>query len=303
MDSSPVSNHKNVPKDNIDNLYRYWRVHIMFTMYVGYAAFYFTRKNFNYVMPVMISDLGLEKADIGMMSTLFYLCYGCSKFISGMMSDNSRPRYFMGFGLIMTGIINILFGFSSSVLMLTFLWVLNAWFQGWGAPACARLLTSWYSQSERGCWWGLWNTAHNIGGALIPLLVSYLTLHYSWLYGFIVPGCIGVIVGLFLCFYLRDTPKTMGLPSIGSWRNDHLEQLNEYQDSGLSYREILRKYVIGNKYIWLLGISYALVYIVRTSISDWGNLYLTERYDFDLITANSAVSLFEVGGFCGSLLI
>ena len=96
----------------IDELYKYWRFHIMFTMYAGYALFYFTRKSFNYAMPAMIADLGLDKSDIGLMGTLFYITYGVSKFLSGIVSDRSNPRYFMGIGLVMTGIVNILFGFS-----------------------------------------------------------------------------------------------------------------------------------------------------------------------------------------------
>ncbi|WP_028863266.1 MFS transporter [Psychromonas aquimarina] len=286
----------------VDALYKYWRFHIMFTMYIGYAMFYFTRKSFNYAMPAMIADLGLDKADIGMMGTLFYLTYGLSKFLSGIISDRSNPRYFMGLGLIMTGIINILFGFSSSVLMLTSLWVLNALFQGWGWPSCSKLLTTWYSRSERGFWWALWNTAHNIGGALIPLLVGFVTLHYSWRYGFIIPGILAVSVGLFLCWRLRDKPVTLGLPTVGHWRKDSLELTQENEGLGLSSSQILKKYVLNNKYIWLLACSYVLVYIVRTAVNDWGNLYLTEQHNYSLITANGALSLFEAGGFIGSLV-
>ena len=289
------------PKE-IDEAYKYWRFHIMFTMYIGYAVFYFTRKNFSYVMPAMIADLGLDKADIGMMGSLFYITYGCSKFFSGIISDRSNPRFFMGVGLIISGIINILFGFSSSLLMLSILWVLNAIFQGWGWPACSKLLTTWYSRSERGFWWALWNTAHNVGGALIPLLIGYITLHYSWRYGFIIPGIIAIFVGLFLCWRLRDKPTTQGLPTIGHWRKDSLELAHEGEDLKLNHNEILKKYVLTNKYIWLLAFSYTLVYIVRTAINDWGNLYLTEQYNYSLITANSALSLFEVGGLMGSLV-
>ncbi len=54
-------------------------------------------------------------SDVGILGTLFYITYGCSKFVSGMISDRSNPRYFMGIGLVMTGIINILFGMSSSL--------------------------------------------------------------------------------------------------------------------------------------------------------------------------------------------
>ncbi len=282
--------------------YRYWRIHIMVSMYMGYAVFYLTRKNFSYAMPAIITDLGWDKADIGLMGTLFYLMYGISKFISGIVSDRSNPRYFMGLGLIATGIINILFGLSSSIVALSILWVLNAWFQGWGWPACSKLLTTWYSRSERGGWWSVWNTAHNLGGAMIPIIVSYTVLHYGWRYSFFIPGVIAVIVGCLLCWRLRDKPTTMGLPSIGHWRKDYLEIAHENTGKGLSQKQILTRYVLSNKYIWLLGLSYILVYIVRTAINDWGNLYLTEQYGYSLITANSALSLFEIGGFLGSLV-
>ncbi len=282
--------------------YRYWRIHIMVSMYIGYAVFYLTRKNFGYAMPAIITDLGWDKADIGLMGTLFYLTYGISKFISGIVSDRSNPRYFMGLGLIATGIINILFGLSSSIVALSILWVLNAWFQGWGWPACSKLLTTWYSRSERGGWWSVWNTAHNLGGAMIPIIVGYTVLHYGWRYSFFIPGVIAVIVGCLLCWRLRDKPTTMGLPSIGHWRKDYLEIAHENTGKGLSQKQILTRYVLSNKYIWLLGLSYILVYIVRTAINDWGNLYLTEQYGYSLITANSALSLFEIGGFLGSLV-
>lgn len=45
-----------------------------------------------------------------------------------------------------------------------------------------------------------------------------------------------------------------------------------------------------------------LVYVVRTAINDWGNIYLTENYHYDLVCANSVLALFEVDGFFGSLV-
>lgn len=286
----------------IDRTYQYWRVHLMIAMYIGYAGFYLTRKSFNFAVPEMISDLGIEKSDIGLMATLFYITYGVSKFFSGIFSDQSNPRHFMAIGLIMTGILNIFFGLSNSVLFLTALWVANAWFQGWGWPACSKLLTSWYSRNERGHWWSIWNTAHNVGGALIPLLIGYVTLHYSWRHGFAVAGGLAIVIGFFLLWRLRNTPEAMGLPSIGHWRNDELELSQEFLAPHLNWRDILRHYVFLNKYIWLLALSYTLVYVVRTAINDWGNIYLTENYHYDLVSANSALALFEVGGFFGSLV-
>ena len=287
--------------ENIDRTYRYWRLHIMLAMYVGYAGFYLTRKSFNYAVPALITDLGIDKNDIGMMATLFYITYGLSKFFSGLFSDRANPRHFMAWGLLITGVTNILFGLSSSIVMFTFLWIMNAWFQGWGWPACSKLLTAWYSRNERGLWWSIWNTAHNVGGALIPLIIGYVTLHYNWRYGFGIAGVITIIISLFLFLRLRNTPESMGLPSVGKWRNDPLVLAQEKEGRHLSWRKILQQYVFLNKYIWLLALSYCLVYIVRTAINDWGNIYLTENYHYDLVSANSALSLFEIGGFVGSL--
>ncbi|GLO60520.1 regulatory protein UhpC [Vibrio sp. MACH09] len=289
-------------KESIDATYKYWRLHLMLSMYVGYGVFYFTRKSLNFSMPVMLTDLGWEPSDIGVIATVYYVTYGTSKFISGMISDNSNPKFFMGFGLIATGIVNVLFGFSSSLSMMIVLWMLNAFFQSWGWPACAKLLTSWYSRSERGFWWSIWNTCINVSGALLPILIGYIAITWGWRFGFIVPGSIAIVVGIILTFRMQDKPNTIGLPTVGDWRNDPLEKQQESEGKDLPFKQILKRYVLGNKYIWLLCSSYLLVYVVRIGVNDWGSLYLVERHNVNLLTANTAVSMFEVGGFLGSLL-
>lgn len=102
-------------KHEIDARYRYWRRHILLTIWLGYALFYFTRKSFNAAVPEILANGVLSRSDIGLLATLFYITYGVSKFVSGIVSDRSNARYFMGIGLIATGIINILFGFSTSL--------------------------------------------------------------------------------------------------------------------------------------------------------------------------------------------
>ncbi|STJ15087.1 major facilitator superfamily protein [Escherichia coli] len=110
--------------------------------------------------------------------------------------------------------------------------VLNAFFQGWGSPVCARLLTAWYSRTERGGWWALWNTAHNVGGALIPIVMAASALHYGWRAGMMIAGCMAIVVGIFLCWRLRDRPQALGLPAVGEWRHDALEIAQQQEGQG-----------------------------------------------------------------------
>lgn len=282
--------------------YRYWRIRIFYSMYLGYIFYYFTRKSFTFAMPSLMDNLGYNETQLGFLGTVLAITYGVSKFTSGILADRSNPRYFMSFGLILTGILNIFFGMSSSLLFFALFWGLNGWFQGWGWPGCARLLTHWYSQKERGTWWGVWNTSHNIGGAVIPLVAAYCAAHWGWRTAMYVPGVLCLVLGFFLINRLRDTPQSLGLPVIEKFKNDYSTNDHHIDEKELSAKQILVQYVLGNKYIWLLAISYFFVYVVRQAVNDWSVLFLVKEKAYTPMTAATCVCSFEIGGFFGSLI-
>lgn len=287
--------------EQISARYRYWRPRLMFSMIVGYGAFYLTRKSVSYAMPVMQLELGLDKGDIGLLGTLFYLAYGGSKFVSGIVSDRSQARWFMGVGLFITGVLNIVFAFCHSLTALLVVWTLNGFFQGWGWPPCAKMLTSWYSRNERGFWWGTWNTSISLGGAAVPLLSGFMASHYGWQAALLLPGAIGMLIGLWLCWQLCGKPQQQGLPSVGHWRRDQLELWQEQQSPAMPMRRMLFDTILRNPTIWLLGVSYILVYLIRIALNDWGNIWLAESHGVNLMKANATLSLFELGGLFGAL--
>lgn len=280
--------------------YRYWRIRIFYSMFIGYALYYFTRKSFTFAMPGLIEDLHFTKGELGLLGSILYITYGVSKFVSGVLSDRSNPRYFMAIGLMITGVLNIFFGLSSSLLMFAVFWGLNGWFQGFGWPPCARLLTHWYSQNERGSWWSTWSTSHNVGAFLIPWIIGLCLYFFDWRAAMYVPGVLCIFSGFFLINRLRDTPQSLGLPSIEEYRNDY-GGAKKAEEQELSTKEILIDYVVKNKYIWMLSIAYFFVYVVRTGINDWTALFLHEQKGYGRMGANGFASLFEAGGFFGML--
>ncbi|MCH9811527.1 phosphoglycerate transporter protein PgtP [bacterium] len=284
----------------IDSEYSYWRMRTFYSMYIGYVFFYFTRKSFTFAMLPLSMELGFTKADLGILGSILYITYGISKFFSGIMSDRSNPRYFMAAGLIVTGFCNIFFGLSSSILFFAIFWGLNGWFQGWGWPPCARLLTHWYEKGERGRWWSLWSTSHNVGGAIIPSLMAFSISIYGWRSAMYAPGVICIIVGFFLINRLRDTPSSLGLPSIEEYKGAVATEEEQAADK-LSKKQLLLDVVLRNKYIWILGFAYFFISVVRTVANDWIHIYLVEMKGFKMAAAVTCVTLFEVGGFLGTL--
>lgn len=292
--------------------YRYWRIRIFYSIYIGYIFFYFTRKSFTFAMPGLMSNLGFDEESLGFLSSLLAISYGCSKFVSGLITDRGNLRYVMGVGLILTGVLNICFGFSSSIALFALFLGLNGFFQGWGSPPCAKLLTAWYSQGERGRWWGIWNTSHNIGGAAIPYVVALcIWLIFSifggeitskWRLTMHLPGLLAIVCGFFLINRLRSDPKEVALPPIEEFKeNDFAKKQEVKSDKKLKTKEILLEYVLKNRFIWLLAASFFCVYFLRQAINEWMMIYLTKQRGYSDTLAGSCISFFEIGGIFGSL--
>jgi MFS transporter, OPA family, sugar phosphate sensor protein UhpC len=287
-------------KEVVKTEYKYWRIRILYSMFIGYAFYYFTRKSFTFAMPGLIQDLGFDKSQLGILGSILSISYGISKFTSGVISDQTNPRYMMAIGLIVTGVMNICFGLSSSLIFFAIFWGINGLFQGFGSLPCARFLTQWYSHSERGSWWSVWNVSQNVGGFLIPWIAGITLQYFGWRYAMYVPGILCISMGFFLINRLRDTPQSLGLPAIEKYRNDYVDKTEDTTQK-LSAKRILIDLIFKNSYLWLLAIAYFFVYAVRIGIGDWTALFLVELKGYSSIGANGCVSLFEVGGFFGSL--
>lgn len=291
-----ISDEKQVKEE-----YTYWRHRIFYSMLIGYALYYFTRRSFTFAMPGLIADLAFDKSQLGILGSVLSITYGLSKFVSGMMADRSNPRYFMALGLFLTGICNILFGLSSSLGMFIVLWGANGLFQGFGWPACARSLTYWYSHSERGAWWSSVSVAHNVGAFITPWVVGLCLEYFGWRAGMYIPGVVCLLGSAFLINRLRDTPQSMGLPPIEKFRNDYPTKKADLDEPKESTRELLAG-IVTNKYIWLLAIAYLFLYVLRMGIGDWTALFLFEVKGYGALGSSGTSSLFEAGGFCGCLI-
>ena len=114
---------------------------------VGYSCYYLTRNSLTFTAPAMVASpsLGLDITSIGVITSIFPLCYGCSKFVSGVVGDTLSPGVMLGGGLIATGMVrthsvsdrlrvhilifsmkvNIAFGASSTLPLFCILWATN----------------------------------------------------------------------------------------------------------------------------------------------------------------------------------
>lgn len=77
----------------LDAKYRKWRIRTFYSIFLGYACFYFTRNSFTYTAPGMRAALGLSLEQLGVITSVFPLAYGFSKLISGVLADRYVESY------------------------------------------------------------------------------------------------------------------------------------------------------------------------------------------------------------------
>lgn len=279
--------------------YKYWRLRLMYSMIIGYAAFYMVRLNFSMAMPYFLNEFHLTEMDLGIILSIFSIIYGIGKFINGIFADRSNARFFMATGLCLSGVMSILLGFSSGILSIGFLWLLNAYAQSMGWPPCARMLTKWYTPKERGTMWGIWNSSHQIGGAITFALSGVLISYYGWRAAFIIPGILVICISLFLINRLRDTPASLGLPDIEKFKTN--KKLGT-EKTELTFKEAFNEHILPNKMLWCICMANFFVYIVRMGILTWAPTFLMEAKGINLISAGFSSAGFEIAGIFGALL-
>jgi phosphoglycerate transporter family protein len=294
-------------KEVIDKEYRYWRFRVMYSMLVGYAVFYFVRKNMSVANPILEKEFGLTGTEMGWILTTGTIIYAVSKFANGVLSDRFSPRFLMSFGLMASAIVSIFFGMSSILPLFIILWGLNSLFQGMGMPPCSRLITQWYSPSELGEKWGIWNASHQIGTAVIISgggLLMAMT-NYNWRYMFFVPAVFAIVVSIFLMNRLRDNPESKGLPPIEVYRDDiTLEEDKEVfegqdRETGM---DIFKKYILNNKLVWIVSIANLFIYVVRIGVVDWFPNFLQNAHNYSVKGSGFVTAIFEISGIVGALV-
>lgn len=284
-------------------VYRRMRVRQLGFAFVGYAIFYFVRKNISIALPLLEKDLGVSKAQLGGYLTAGDTVYGVSKLANGFIGDRVSARWFMALGLALSAAMNGLFGLVSSGVAMGLLWILNGWFQGMGFPPCARILAHWFAPGERGRMWGIWNASHMLGAAGILVLAGWLGDAYGWRAVFLVPAGIAIVTSLVLIIWLRDTPGSLGLPPVEAYASGAGDATAaEVPLPAAEYRAVLRQRVFGNRVVWLASIGNFFVYTVRLAMLNWAPTYLAQEKDVELLHAGAATAGFELCGLVGALV-
>lgn len=290
----------------VDREFYYQRRNVIVIITLCYGLAYVCRLALNVVKKPLMDAGVFTPEQLGIIGSTLLYGYALGKFSNGFLADHAHVGRFFALGLLLSALSNFGMGLSDLLWVSALLWGLNGWFQGFGAPASVVALAHWYSNHERGRYYGIWSTAHSIGEGLTYLGVAWLIasppkgLGLDWPWGFWVPALICVFAAVLVWRYLPDRPQTKGLPSVADWRGDHGAIAQVAASSGTSVWQMqLRVMTIPT--IWVLALASSSMYVTRYAINSWGNVYLQEIRGFDLFDANFFIFLNTAAGILGCL--
>lgn len=265
-----------------------WSVFLSATF--GYGLYYVCRLSLSVVKKPLVDAGILTESELGIVGSALFFAYAFGKLTNGFLADRVNIKRFMAIGLLISGLINIALGSSSSFWVFAILWGINGWVQSMGAPSSVVALSRWFTDKQRGSYYGFWSASHNIGEALTFIATAFVVSIAGWRWGFEAAGITGVVGAVIIFFFLHDSPRGKGLVPV-------MEKKEIDKSVGKMQIEVLK-----NPFIWILALSSACMYISRYAVNSWGIFFLENEKCYTSVEASSIVAVSAVCGIVGTVL-
>ena len=199
-------------------------------------------------------------------------------------------------GLLVTALVNLCLGFVHSFILFAILWGISGWFQSMGAASCVVGLSRWFTDKQRGSFYGFWSASHNIGEAMTFIIIASIVSAFGWWYGFFGAGLVGLAGALIAWRFFHDTPQSKGLPIVNMPKAKKKMSVLESEEFSRAQKAVLR-----NPAIWILALSSAFMYISRYAVNSWGVFYLEAQKGYSTLDASFIISISSVCGIVGTM--
>ena len=178
---------------------------------------YFLRTIMSIAGPSIIKEFHLSETEMGAIYSAFLFSYAILMFPGGYLTDWWGPKrtlavVALGSGLLtaLTGVAAIpglgsLIGIVPSLMLVRFLLGICA---APIYPACSRMNFDWTPIRQRARVQGFIVSGAGVGGALSPIVFTWMMSQYGWRSSFLFAGIASVALGVIWCISVGDSPGT-----------------------------------------------------------------------------------------------
>ena len=298
---------------SIDRKYKLWRIRAFLGTWLAYAGFYLCRKTIAVAQPEFMKQFNWQEADVGIILSGYLTAYAIGQFINGPLGDKMGARRMLAIGFTTTILMNLLFGFSYTILFMFFLWSLNGYAQSMGWPSVVKGMSNWFSIRERGKVMGPWGTCYTVGDVVGTGLAAFIIGHVAvntvqtaggetvtyadWRWVFWIAALTLAVVAAIVLFLFRNKPQDVNLPDISIYHGQttvvETVEKNIWQNT---------KDVLSRGPVWILGLTYFGIKFIRYTFMFWTVTYLAREKGMSTEMAGYISTIFALVGILGTLV-
>lgn len=265
---------------------------MLWVLWLTYGSFYFCRNNLGVALPGLQAELHYTKSQLGTVLMALKLAYGAGQFINGQIAEHWPPRRLLALGLLVSALLNVVFGWATAVYFLTFIWACNGYVQALGWPPTMRVAANWFPPMQRGRAIGIIGTGYQLCGALTFVVAGWAAERFGWRGALYVPAALVAASAVHMLCFLKDSPET-----------EHA--LEEIEHSAARAVRSLRENLtvtLANPGLWLVAAALCLLDACRYGFTDWGVTHLKEVHHDSVSTAAFKYAVLPCGGIAGAYL-
>ena len=270
----------------------------------GYASYYLLRKNFALAMPYLSN--AYDQSELGLILSAVSIAYGFGNLIMGFMVDYLNPKRVFIIGLLLSAIINLVFGvvpLQNAFLLMFTLMFINGFAQGVGYPASSKLITQYAEhkrQQDRVITY--WSIGQNIGGGLMAPLATFgmalmvlfpIFINEKYRGAFLLPGMIVLIVACVLMYVLRKVEQ----PHTQAAYREHVRMTQLLKGFYTNARQLMK-----SPYFLLILCANMIAYFIRYAILDWQPTLMGQLRHVSENQSATLYMMYEWMGILGTLL-
>lgn len=179
---------------------------IIFLFFLGWVFMYADRNILSPVMGSIGEEWGLGKAQMGLMSTVFFAGYALMQIPTGFLADKFGRVKVLVVGYVLFGVATFLSGLATSFVIFLVVRALTGLGEGTYYGSQYGISSSIVSEKYRGLVSAIINSGMAFGISLGFMLSSYFsyTLNKGWQFPFYVFAIPTILVALLIAFFVRD---------------------------------------------------------------------------------------------------
>ena len=247
---------------------------LLVLLWVAYFLNQGDRQIFSAVLPLIKTDMGFSDVQLGLIATLFTVCYGIFVPIAGFFGDVFKRRSIVFGSLLVFSCGTLLTGWASGFVMLVlFRSITTGIGEAFYYPSANSMIGQ-YHHRTRATAMAIHQTSVYTGIACGGVLAAWIGSTYGWRSSFYFFGSVGILWSFIVLFRLRNDradAQTVETPS--------------EEKSVIPLKESLRK-TLGKPTLYFLSLAFGGHVFVNVGFLTWMPTYLHERFHLSLTRAS-----------------